>query len=127
MDKKIIKYVLIPLVILLSIFALFSYVKDVGARNEIQNPSGSICEEKENSQRGTILEYAWFSSTKTGNWETDSWFYKVNGYEDVIIIRYDSGYYLTCWDFGSDYGYDPIVGWVQKDRIILDSQVTPVP
>jgi len=119
--------IFLTLIIALIILSLFGH-KVVDARNEIQNPSGSVCSKNTNAQRGTVLEYAWFSSTKTGNWETDQLFYKLNGYEDIIVLQYDGiGYYLVCWDFGSDLGYDPIVGWVQKDRIILDSQVTPIP
>ena len=48
--------------------------------------------------------------------------------EPVVVTKIDSekGYYLVCYDFGSDTGWQPLVGWVYKDKILLQSQITPL-
>ncbi len=87
----------------------------------------NACASHPNRMWAWSLDGAWMSTNKTGNWETDDWFYMLKSGESVVVTQIDGklGYYLVCYDFDSENGWQPIYGWVQKNKILLQSQITP--
>lgn len=115
----------ISLVIALGfIFLSFAMAKANRQEEQVNN----ICAKNTNRMWGWTREDAWLSMTTTGDWKTDAWFYMLKAGEPVVVTKIDSekGYYLVCYDFGSDTGWQPLVGWVYKDKILLQSQITPL-
>lgn len=108
------------------VFAFISFAM-VSAENNLIN-TGSTCANHPNRMWAWTKDGAWLSMTKTGNWKTDDWFYMLKSGEPVVVTQIDGekGYYLVCYDFGSDDGWQPLVGWVYKDKILLQSQITPI-
>lgn len=71
-------------------------------------------------------EGAWMSSTATGNWETDSWFYQIPPNTPIAVLKIDgNGYYLVCIEM--EKNLPPLYGLVMKENIVLQSSITPMP
>lgn len=112
-------------VILISfVFLLFALSPD-----NAYGQSTNVCAQNINKQWAWTKSGAWMSTNKTGDWKTDNWFYMLKENESVVVLKTDArlGYYLVCYDFGSDTGWQPLVGWVQKQNILLQSSITPMP
>jgi len=123
MKKILYLRIILVLVILSSLLMVVAYSNSVKAQET------NVCALHENRMWAWTLDGAWLSMTKTGNWKTDSWFYMLKSGEPVVVIQIDAklGYYLVCYDFESGDGWQPLYGWVQKDRILLQSEITPSP
>lgn len=113
---------IVAIALLLGVFA-FASAKE----NKVEQVS-NVCAQHPNRMWAWTRDGAWLSMTRTGDWNTDSLFYMLKSGEPVIVIQDDAknGYYLICYDFGSDSGWQPLSGWVQKDKILLQSQITPI-
>jgi hypothetical protein len=81
------------------------------------------CQANTNQKLAWTLDSAWLSTNKSGNWETDAWFYMLKPYQPVYVIETDRelGYYLICFQF--DPSWQPIYGWVEWNKILLNSDV----
>ena len=125
MNKKVFQKIAVVLFVV--IFAAVSLTATI-AKNNLQNAS-NICANHPNRMWAWTLDGAWMSTNKTGDWKTDNWFYMLKSGEPVIVTQIDGklGYYLVCYDFGSDTGWQALYGWVQKDNILLQSEITPIP
>lgn len=112
-------------VIIAIVFIALSFVA-VRASVKESNNTGS-CYNHPNKMWAWTLENAWMSTDKTGDWKTDNWFYLLKSGESVAVLQYDAEtqYYLVCYDFEKE-GWNNLVGWVYKDAILLQSQITPI-
>lgn len=81
------------------------------------------CQSHPNQKLAWTLNSAWLSTNKTGNWETDNWFYMMKPYQPVYVLNsdYRSRYYFVCFQFDSDW--TPLYGWVEMKDILLNSDV----
>lgn len=118
---------------LTSLFLVFAFLSSIfilmGGIQKVNAQSNNFCSSHPNKMWAWSLDGAWMSTNKTGDWKTDNWFYLLKSGEPVVVLQIDSasGYYLVCYDFGSSYGWEPLYGWVYKDNILLQSQITPAP
>ena len=121
MKSKIVSKTILGIILFL--FVILSYNYSVNAQES------NICANHPNRMWAWTLDSAWMSTNKTGDWKTDNWFYMLKSGEPVVVTQIDGklGYYLVCYDFGSEDGWQAIYGWVQKDNILLQSEITPIP
>lgn len=124
MKNKNIYKIILGICVLLFIILSYHYSK-ADAQAQVSN----VCANHPNRMWAWTLDGAWMSTNKTGDWKTDNWFYMLKSGEPVIVTQIDGklGYYLVCYDFGSDTGWQAIYGWVQKENILLQSEITPIP
>lgn len=123
MNKKIIRS-FFAVLILIAVFLLGGISVNIVSGKQ-QTPNDP-CLQHMNRMWGWTREAAWMSMTTTGKWETDQLFYMLKAGEPIIVTQIGGdGYYLVCKSVGEDW--QPLYGWVYKDQILLQSEITPMP
>jgi len=51
------------------------------------------------------------------------WYYKLSFRDRVVVDYQENGYYFVKWYF--DSSHDPIYGWININKVLLDRDVTP--